>query len=113
MSRQIFKQSVPDDILFSLLEKICLKTDKYYLFDMNAYKKLLFHNLHTDFCESLKPYYHLGKHFYLDRKMTYNSFTTIIRQICKCNNIMFATKIKYNESKYNIDCFIYPTKMAG
>ena len=27
--------------------------------------------------------------FYIERKMTYKSFTNIIRQICKYNNIMF------------------------
>ena len=31
----------------------------------------------------------------------------IIRQICKTNAIMFNSSIKYNESKYNIDYFVY------
>jgi hypothetical protein len=107
MSKQIFKKAVPRELLYDLLEKICLKTDKYYLFDMNAFRKLHFHNYHTDFFEILKEYYHSGKHFYLERKLTYNGFTTIMRQICKGNNIMFTSQIKYNESKYNIDFFIY------
>jgi hypothetical protein len=46
MVSQLFKQNVPIELLFSLLEKICLKTDKYYLIDHNAYKKLLFYNYH-------------------------------------------------------------------
>ena len=45
MSNQIFKNQVPNNILFGLLEKVCLKTDKYYSIDMNAYKKMIFHNL--------------------------------------------------------------------
>jgi len=107
MTKQIFKSDVPNHILFTFLDKICLKTDKYYLIDMNAYRKMLFYNYQTDFCEDLKQYYHLSKHFYLERKMSYNSFTTILRQLCKHNNIMFASQIKYNESKYNIDYLIY------
>jgi hypothetical protein len=107
MTKQIFKNGVPNEIIFSLLEKICLKTDKYYLIDMNAYRKLLFYKLDEELCSSLKQYYHLSKQFYLERKMTYNSFTTIIRQICKHNNIMFTSQIKYNESKYNIDYLVY------
>jgi hypothetical protein len=107
MSSQLFKKFIPKEIFFELLEKICIKKDKYYVFDMNAYRKLIFHNLHKDFCEHIKEYYHLGKRIYLERKMTYNSFTTIIRQICKSNNIMYTSQIKYNESKYNIDYFIY------
>ena len=107
MTKQIFKAEVPNDILFLFLDKFCLKTDKYYAIDMNAYRKMLFHNYHLEFCEILKDYYHLSKHFYLDRKMSYNSFTTLLRQICKHNNVMFTSQIKYNESKYNIDYIIY------
>jgi len=107
MSSQIFRKPVPKEMLFELLEKICVKNDKYYLIDMNAYRKLVFYNYQTDFCDSLKEYYNLSKLFYIERKMVYNSFTNIVRQICKINNIMFTSQIKYNESKYNIDFFIY------
>lgn len=107
MSSQIFRKKVPNEILFDLLEKVCFKTDKYYLIDVNAFRKLMFHNYHTEFCEQLKDYYNLSKMFYIERKMVYNSFTNIVRQICKLNNIMFTSLIKYNESKYNIDFFIY------
>ena len=107
MSNQIFKQSFPKELLFELLEKICIKKEKYYLVDMNSYRKFMFYQYNAEFCETLKQYYHLGKHFYLDRKMTYNSFITIIRQICKFTTIMYTSQIKYNESKYNIDYFIY------
>jgi hypothetical protein len=107
MSKQIFKKTVPKEILFNLLEKICIKTEKYYFFDINSYKKLTFYELHTPFCEELKEYYHIGKQEYINRKMTYNAFTTIVRQICKSLNIMYASQIKYNKSKYNIVYFIY------
>jgi hypothetical protein len=94
-------------MLFDLLEKICQKKDKYYLIDLNAFRKLGFYEYDTEFAQALVEYYHLGKRFYVERKMTYNSFITIVRQICKNANIMFTSKIKYNESKYNIDYFIY------
>ena len=107
MSSQIFRKPVPKEILFDLLDKICIKTDKYYLIDTNAYRKLMFYNYQTDFCTQLREYYNLSKLLYIERKMIYNSFTNIVRQICKSNNIMFTSQIKYNESKYNIDFFIY------
>lgn len=107
MSSQIFRKPVPKELLFDLLEKICLKTDKYYYIDMNAYKKMVFYNYQEEFLSSLKDYYHLGKQMYIERKMTYNSFTNILRQICKYCIIMFTSQIKYNESKYNIDYFVY------
>jgi hypothetical protein len=107
MANQIFRKEVPNEILFGLLEKICFKNDKYYLIDMNAYRKMMFRGYNVDFCDSLKEYYNLSKLFYLERKMVYNSFTNIVRQICKLNNIMFTSQIKYNESKYNIDFYVY------
>jgi len=107
MSNQIFKHSVPNKLLFDLLDAICLKTDNYYLVDMNAYRKMLFHKYNEAFCTELKEYYFVGKHFYVTRKMTYKSFTNIIRQICKHNLLLFTSKMKYNESKYNIDYLVY------
>ena len=107
MSKQIFREKVPNDVLFALLELICLKTNNYFLFDLNAFKKMLFNNQHKTFIESLKPYYHLGKQFYLERDITYNMFTTLLRQICKHNAIMYTSQIKYNESNYNIQYMVY------
>ena len=54
MSKQIFKKKAPNNILFELLDKVCLKTQNYYLFDNNAYKKMVYNNLHADFCNVLK-----------------------------------------------------------
>jgi hypothetical protein len=107
MSGQIIKYQVPNNLLFDLLDEICLKTDNYYLVDMNAYRKMIFHRYHEKFCEDLKEYYYLGKRFYITREMTYKSFTNIVRQICKKNAILFTSQMKYNESKYNIDYMIY------
>jgi hypothetical protein len=107
MLKQIFKKQVPLELLYEILENVCLKTDKYYLIDVNAYRKIMFYNHHISFCESLKEYYHHSKLFYIERKFTYNSFINIVRQICKSNNSMFSSQIKYNDSEYNIDYFIY------
>jgi len=107
MNSQIFKKDIPNDVLFTFLDTICLKTDKYYLIDYNSYKKMIFNKSHIEFCDNLKEYYYLGKHFYLERDVTYKSFTNIIRQICKHNNIMFTSNMKYNKSNYNIDFLIY------
>jgi len=107
MLKQIFRTTLPNDTLFNLLDQISLKTDNYYLIDINAYKKMIFHNLHTEFLTQLVEYYHLSKQFYITRKITYNSFVNIVRQICKNNSLMFSSQIKYNKSKYNINYLIY------
>ena len=107
MSSQLFKKIIPKEYLIDLLDKVCFKTEKYYLFDLNAFRKLVFYEYYDNFKDLIKPYYNLSKQFYVERKLTYNSFTNILRQICKSNNIMFTSQIKYNESKYNIDFLVY------
>tara|TARA_B100000925_G_C22003720_1_gene472568 strand:- start:2620 stop:2997 length:378 start_codon:yes stop_codon:yes gene_type:complete len=107
MSSQIFKKPISIDILFSLLDKICEKTSKYYIIDMNSFKKMNYHEYDKDFFQSLKEYYHKSKLFYIERKHKYTSFVTVVRQICKYNQIAYVSNIKYNESKYNINYHIY------
>lgn len=107
MTKQMFKTVIPQEILYNLLEQISLKTDTYYIVDFIAYKKMKFHNLHGPFLTSVIDYYHYSKRFYVEREFTYNSFTNIIRQICRVNNIVFTSDIKYNGSKYHIDYFVY------
>lgn len=107
MSTQIFKQKIPVEILYEILENICVKNDKYYILNNISFKKAIFNNYISDFYEKCRPYYHNSKHNYLDKKLTYNSFITVIRQICKSNNIMFSSKIKYENSSYDLHYFIY------
>ena len=107
MLKQIFKENIPTEKPVVWLDEFCVKNDKVYLIDHNAYKKCLFHKLANVFLDECKPFYHKSKDFYVTRKFTYNSFVNIVRQICKSNNIMFTNQIKYNESKYNIQYYIY------
>jgi hypothetical protein len=103
MSKQIFKKIVPINILHQLLEKICEYTPAFYFFNIHAYKKMLFYNYQVDFLKELLPYYHLSKRFYLEREVTYNSITTILRQICKSHEIKMISKMKYCDSNYIIE----------
>jgi len=107
MSKQIFRTLVPQELLYDLLEKVCLKTDKYYLVDHNAYKKFIYLGLDKPFVSDILGHYHASKQFYVQREMNYNSFINIVRQICKSNQMMFTSQIKYMESKYSIEYLIF------
>jgi hypothetical protein len=107
MSNQIFKKNVPNEILFELLDSICLKNEKHYLLNNDSFKKGVFKDIIIIFFEKCKQYYHLSKRKYLERKLTYNSFTTIVRQICNFNKITYTSQIKYDKSTYNIVYYIY------
>jgi hypothetical protein len=104
---QIFRRPIPIELLMELLEKICLKTDKYFLIDSNAYKVLLYNKYQEDFLNAIIDYYHASKAYYVTREFTYKSFTNIVRQICKSRAIMYSSMMKYDKSKYNIDYFVY------
>lgn len=107
ISSQIFKNHVPKDLLFDFLDMICTKNEKHYLLNTNSYKKGLFNNSIIDFFEKCKPYYHLSKRKYLEKPLTYNSFVTVIRQICNLNKITYTSQIKYDHSSYDIVYIIY------
>lgn len=106
MSKQIFKYPIPAEPLFELLDKICTKEDNTYIFNNNAYKKGIFDNNIPPFLEECKPYYHASKQKYVEKKMTYTGFTTVLRQICNFNNIKYTTKIRYEKSTYEIVYYI-------
>jgi hypothetical protein len=116
MSSQIFKTKIPNDIVFQLLKDIAVKSlvtttikddvtvAKYdvYIVNNNVYKKGIFNGKIAAFYEVCKPYYHLSKRKYLDKKISYNTFITVIRQICNSNKITYTSQIKYDKSAYDI-----------
>ena len=107
MNSQIFKNKIPNELLLTLLADISVKTEKCFVFNNNSYKKGIFNETIPAFLETCKPYYHLSKRKYLDRKINYNSFITILRQICNFNNITYTSQIKYDKSNYDIVYYIY------
>jgi hypothetical protein len=107
MSTQIFKKKIDTIILYDLLNKIAFKNEKFYMFNNESFKKGLLQGDISKFMEDCKEFYHISKQKYLERKLTYNSFTTVLRQICKYNKITYTTQIRYDSSTYNIVYFIY------
>lgn len=109
MSDQIFKEKIPNEIIFDFLEKYAIKNNtKYYLVTKNTFRQAKFNGDLENFCDKVENYYYNCKKFYITRKQTYKTFITILRQICKCNHLAFTSKIKYDKSKYEIHYYIYP-----
>ena len=106
MSTQIFKKDICNEMLFNLLDNICIKNDKHYILNNESFKKGVFNASIQKFLEECKPYYHNSKKKYLE-KITYNSFITVIRQICNYNKLKYTSQIKYINSSYNIVYIIY------
>jgi hypothetical protein len=104
---QIFKKQIPNENFIQLLDMIALKHTKYYIINNAAYKKGLINDTIANFINSCREYYHISKLKYLDKKLSYNSFTTILRQICKFNKITYTSQIKYDKSLYDINYYVY------
>ena len=111
-SSQIFKTAFPVQLLTDFLLKICdnIKDDQSineFIISNAIFKKAVFLNVLPDFIEKIKPYYYASKYYFLERKLTYNTFMTIIRQLCNVNNINYTTKMVYDKSKYEIHYTIF------
>ena len=107
MSTQIFKNTIPNDMLFNLLDEICLKNEKHYTFNGEAFKRGVYKELIQEFITQCVPFYYLSKRKYLEKPLTFNSFATILRQICNFNKISYTSQIKYDKSTYGIEYYIY------
>ena len=104
---QIFRKQIDLKILYDLFDQISVSKNGAYAINNNVYKKMVFHGLHTEFCQSMTEYYHKSKQFYATRPFTYKSFTTILRQICKYNNVDIVSKVRYIDSEYCNEYVIY------
>ena len=93
----LFKTSIHNSILLKLFQDTCIKSemDNSYIFNNDSYKKGMFNQTIPQFIEICKLHYNSSKHHYLERKMSYNYFITILRQICKHNQIKYTSKILY------------------
>lgn len=107
MKNQLLKKKFDKTILIHYLENICENHEKYYLFNIEAYKRSELNAKTQIFLENIRDYYHNSKQFYTDYPSNYNRICTIIRQLCNVNNIKFTYKTIYSKSKHSIIYFIY------
>jgi hypothetical protein len=84
---KIIKYPIPLNILFDLLDEICLLKDKYYVLDDNSFNKMKYLNIYEPFIQKLKECYFPNKLHYLKETPNFREFIVIIKQICKYNNL--------------------------
>jgi len=101
MKNQIIKNKI--DFFSDFIKSIGTQEDNYLLIDENHYKSAEYKNLIDPFLLQINPYYYETKKRYLTRKMNYNNFITILRQISNKNEIVYESVMKYNNSKHYIE----------
>ena len=111
-NHHIFKNPVPKEILFKLLDNITTGIqDEKYLVDNASFKKGCFNGSIQEFYSDLNNYYNQRQMSYLERKLTYNNFVTILRQVCKCLDIEYSRNMIYDKSTYEIIYNIHLSKI--
>ena len=111
MGTQLFKTNVPIEHVWTFLKLITEEKDSDYILTKIVYKQAEYNNQLNEFINFLKPYYYKSKLYYLERKLDYVKFMTIIRQICNANKIEYVSKIIYNNSGYEIEYTIKGTQV--
>ena len=103
------KKDFNNKILTDFLQNTSLYNNEKncFVFNNESYKKGQLNNYIDNFLLLVKDYYIKSKQIYLERAINYKRFLTIIRQICKSQNICIEIKIKYIKSTYEIIYFIY------
>lgn len=103
---QLFKFKLNKEDLYEFLEKISLKSNNDYVINNANYKKAVFHNYINDYYDKIRDCYFESKRYYVDKKISYRSFITVIRQVCRYLCIPFTSKINYIKSSYDITYYI-------
>ena len=109
MTSQLFKKCIPKEVFIELLNNICNTNQDKYVLNNASFKKGMLdeYKYITTFFETIQNCYYLSKQRYVTNKITYKSFTTVLRQICKCHNMPYSSEINYVKSSYEIIYYIH------
>jgi hypothetical protein len=102
MKTNYFREPIPSFILLSLLGDLCVVINKCFIIDMPTYYNGVHKGSIQKFMEDCKPYYLPSKQFYTTVELTYKSFLTVVRHICKINSIEYNNHIQYCHSIYQV-----------
>lgn len=107
---QIFKKPISINIFLDLLKDYFEENKSFIKINNIMFNKMQYNDKLGMFKDSIREYYHTSKLKYVDRVIKYKEFLTIIRQLCKANNIKYESKNVYNNSGYEIEYIIYTTR---
>jgi len=106
MPLNIFTKDFSNNILYDFLDQYCILENNYYILHKEIYKKYEYFNKLQDFYDIMKLLYNNKYINYVERNKSYNNLLTVIRHVCKNNNIIYFNRIIYNKSKYSIVYYI-------
>ena len=93
------------EFLNEFLLSIGTLENAHIMINETNYNKAQYNGLIQPFLLKLEPYYHISKMFYIRRPPTYAGFITVLRQICKMNEVKYNSKIKYTKSTHYLEYY--------
>lgn len=96
---RIFKVKPDKEQFIDFLKEICIIENKNFIFYDELYKKSK--TVIDKYFLDLKNNYHNSKLEYI-KDINFNKCITLIKQICKINDIEFTSKRKYFNNTYKI-----------
>lgn len=110
-SRYLYRTAISDAPLLAVLEQVAPRIEgaqcAWFRFDGSSFRKMAFMRSYEPFLEAIRPCYFPAKwRKYGDKEITYNSFTTLLRQICNATGRAFYTKHVYDHSVCNTVYFV-------
>lgn len=103
---QVFREPPSINCLQNIIECFGTKERDEFMIDYVTYKKIIFHKVYVDWLEELLPYYYNSKKFYITRNFSFNSFITIIRQLCKFFGKDYRYTYDRNQNYQHLKYFI-------
>ena len=105
--KQLFKTIPNREVFDKFIKQYCIQERNYYKITPETYKQMQYNQVIQPFLNDIKIYYHMSKQKYINRKMTYPRFVTILRHLCKMNEITYTSIMKYSNSTYQIHYLFY------
>jgi hypothetical protein len=125
--KPIFKMQVPLDQFYTLIHSICpspvikiikfdnnieketeieIETEECFTLDVNAFKRGIFLGIIEPFMQMLATSYYSKRYaFYAERSMktpsAFMHFVQVIKHVCKHNDILITSALKYEQSQSN------------
>ena len=109
---QLFNDAVPREIVIGFLAHISndiVRDDKFYVINMNSYRKSSIDNSFVEFCDAIRPYYIPSKRNYVASVETYPRFLTVVRQVCRATRMeIIKTRIGRGHNNTFFVYRVYP-----
>ena len=99
---QIFKYEIPCSLLVNVVRKLGYIDNNVYNINLASYKKGMLDGSIPELFKECRQYYFMSKKKYVDSKINYQGFLTVLRQIGKYHNLDFDTRINYYNNAYEI-----------